>query len=317
MKVIGNTVGMGLPKPDLSQTDPRKGDFVKGKDKITEAVNAALAQAKESGEFDGKDAISPEILVHPTDGGYTITITDERGTEEFTLLHGKDGSKGDKGDTGATGPAGKTPVKGVDYFTAADQEAIVQQVITALGTPVFGRVDAEKNIVLSGSLAEGNYTVKYEDATGNQTVIGSIAVGDALINMIPISTGADGTIYNEVGYKTNMRLSNSTGNEATHDGGFELTGFIPMTVNDVAYGNAGMFLGTKNSYLEICAYDSSKALLGHSVIYNNPVTYSVNDNGTWVYTPANDSAYANIAYIRVCADVIDENSIITINQPLS
>lgn len=280
---------------------------------------------------DGKDGNGIASAVLNAD--YTLTLTFTDGTKYTTpSLRGAPGVDGNNGKDGHTpvkgvdyfdglpgkdGEDGKTPVKGVDYFTAADQEAIVQQVITALGTPVFGRVDAEKNIVLSGSLAEGNYTVKYEDATGNQTVIGSIAVGDALINMIPISTGADGTIYNEVGYKTNMRLSNSTGNEATHDGGFELTGFIPMTVNDVAYGNAGMFLGTKNSYLEICAYDSSKALLGHSVIYNNPVTYSVNDNGTWVYTPANDSAYANIAYIRVCADVIDENSIITINQPLS
>lgn len=34
MKIVGNTVGMGLPKPNLKQTDPRKGDFVKGKDEI-------------------------------------------------------------------------------------------------------------------------------------------------------------------------------------------------------------------------------------------------------------------------------------------
>ena len=231
-------------------------------DEFQEAVNAALAQAKASGEFN--------------------------------------------------------PVKGTDYWTEEDQESIVQQVITALGTPVFGRVDAEKNIVLSGALAEGTYTVKYEDANGNQTIIGSVAVGDALINMIPLSVGEDGAIYNEVGYKTNMRLSNSTGKESTHDGGFELTGFIPMTVNDVAYGNAGMFLGTKNSYLEICVYKADKSLLAHSVIYNKPETYSTNDDGSWVYTPANGgSSYNDIAYIRVCADVIDENSIITINQPLS
>lgn len=31
MKIIGSTVGMGLPKPNLMQTDPKKGDYVKGK----------------------------------------------------------------------------------------------------------------------------------------------------------------------------------------------------------------------------------------------------------------------------------------------
>lgn len=54
MKIVGNTVGTSLPKPDLRQKDPRKGDFVKGKDEIAELVNNALAQAKASGEFKGE-----------------------------------------------------------------------------------------------------------------------------------------------------------------------------------------------------------------------------------------------------------------------
>ena len=33
-KIIGNTVGMGLPKPNLMQTDPSKGDYVKGKEEF-------------------------------------------------------------------------------------------------------------------------------------------------------------------------------------------------------------------------------------------------------------------------------------------
>lgn len=42
------------------------------------------------------------------------------------------GPKGEKGDQGDTGAAGKTPVKGTDYWTTADQTSIVQQVIDAL-----------------------------------------------------------------------------------------------------------------------------------------------------------------------------------------
>lgn len=38
-KIIGNTVGMGLPKPNLMQTDPRKGDFVKGKNILPTKVS--------------------------------------------------------------------------------------------------------------------------------------------------------------------------------------------------------------------------------------------------------------------------------------
>lgn len=69
---------------------------------------------------------------------------------------------------------GAIPEKGVDYWTEADQESIVQQVIAALGTPVFGTVDENNNIILSGELASGTYTVKYEDAEGNTTDIGSL-----------------------------------------------------------------------------------------------------------------------------------------------
>ena len=51
---------------------------------------------------------------------------------------GEQGPKGEKGDTGATGaqgPAGAngyTPVRGTDYWTAADQEQIVSDVLAAL-----------------------------------------------------------------------------------------------------------------------------------------------------------------------------------------
>lgn len=53
---------------------------------------------------------------------------------------GATGAKGEKGDTGAQGPQGlqgepgtngTTPVKGVDYWTAADQTSIINQLKTA------------------------------------------------------------------------------------------------------------------------------------------------------------------------------------------
>lgn len=34
MKIVGKTVGTTIPKPDLSQTDPKKGDYVHGKDNV-------------------------------------------------------------------------------------------------------------------------------------------------------------------------------------------------------------------------------------------------------------------------------------------
>ena len=37
-KIIGNTVGTTIPKPDLRQTDPSKGDYVRGKEILQEQV---------------------------------------------------------------------------------------------------------------------------------------------------------------------------------------------------------------------------------------------------------------------------------------
>ena len=146
MKIIGNTVGTTLPKPNLMQTDPTKGDFVKGKEiiptkvsqlendngyltehqdisgkldanKLPEAINTALAQAKASGEFDGingKDGQNGVSATHSWNGT-TLTITSASGTSSANL-------KGDKGDKGAT------PIKGTDYFTEADKAEIASLV---------------------------------------------------------------------------------------------------------------------------------------------------------------------------------------------
>ena len=80
------------------------------------------------------------------------------------------------------GTSSKTPVKGVDYFTETDKESIVQQVIAALDTSVFGTTDEENNVILSGNLADGIYTFKYENADGVLTEIGTVTVGDSYTN---------------------------------------------------------------------------------------------------------------------------------------
>ena len=39
MKIIGNTVGTTMPKPDLRQTDPKKGNYVYGSSDVVKTVN--------------------------------------------------------------------------------------------------------------------------------------------------------------------------------------------------------------------------------------------------------------------------------------
>lgn len=59
----------------------------------------------------------------------------ERGPQGETGATGPQGPQGIQGETGATGPAGAdgyTPVRGTDYWTSADQTAIISAVLAAL-----------------------------------------------------------------------------------------------------------------------------------------------------------------------------------------
>ncbi len=104
-KVIGVTVGTSISpdtmksKMDLSkyaisvwveENFQQKGNFLT-EEQIPQTINDALAQAKESGEFNGKDGVD-----------------------------GKDGKDGTDG---------KNPVRGVDYYTETDKEEIVNRVL--------------------------------------------------------------------------------------------------------------------------------------------------------------------------------------------
>lgn len=204
-KIIGNTVGMGLPKPNLMQTDPTKGDYVKGKEEFLAQAGYGSGQNPPQ---DGEDGFSPLATVTQTEDGATISITDANGTTTATVTNGKDGKDG---------ADGYTPVKGVDYWTAAEQEAIVQQVIAALGTPVFGRVDGENDIILTGELADGTYTVKYEDGEGNVTEIGTIDLGAPSVFDVPIT------------WQIGVKLNKNDGTvEATNEAKYNASDAIPL-----------------------------------------------------------------------------------------
>lgn len=239
-----------------------------------------------------------------------------------------------------SGVDGYTPVKGVDYYTDADQEDIVQQVITALGTPVFGRVDEDKVITLSGELAEGTYTLKYEDAAGNTTEIGALTVGAvaAYTNQIPISTDTSGSVYNGTGYQEKKRL-NSNGVETDLDNQDAtnptfITGFIPVKTGDVIRLK-NCFLSTeltedacKNLYGEAPygirsgLYDSSKSKVA-VFSWGEAATSATNviSNCTAVGEMITEFtiAQSGVSYIRLtlAATGSPSDAIVTVNEEIS
>ena len=94
-KIIGATVCSPLPKPDLRQTDPSKGDYVKGKEEI---IPSKLSQLENDSGFLTEESInSPTITVTDIDGGHRLTITDVNGTKTVDVMDGEDGVDGKDG----------------------------------------------------------------------------------------------------------------------------------------------------------------------------------------------------------------------------
>ena len=242
---------------------------------------------------------------------------------------GATGPQGPKGDTGSAGAAGYTPIAGVDYNTAADQEAIVQQVIAALGTPVFGTVDIDKNITLSiDHLADGTYKLGYEDKDGHWVELCTMnKTGEpTYTNRLPKAINADGTPYNGgKGWKTNARLG-SDGSESTSNAtGLEVIGFIPVSFGDTLYfKNVTLIWNGDNADKSYCAvYDSGFNFIARwradggsasgfvfdennnikSVLIGNAAGWTSNTN--------------NAAYFRMSATEISDDSIITVNEPIA
>lgn len=76
-------------------------------DELPTTIETKLTEAKESGEFDGQPGKDGTSVTHSWNGT-TLTVTSASGTSSADLK-------------GETGNDGYTPVKGVDYYTEAEQ----------------------------------------------------------------------------------------------------------------------------------------------------------------------------------------------------
>lgn len=259
--------------------------------------------------------------------------------EQLASLKGEKGDKGDtgaqgpKGDTGADGPQGptgatgadgKTPVKGVDYWTDADQEAIVQQVITALGTPVFGRVDEDNNIILTGELADGTYTLKYEDAEGVTVEVGRLEVGATSYTNLANPSSGD--------WLTNQRLNSSGAVVDTTPA--ITTNYIPLKLNDdVRIRGLNIWhQGTSDGNATTWFYDENKNRVASTAPATAPSYYPKdNDGNGHAFNVSNSSNHkltvlegysaSDIRYARFVGKLYDgftaDDVIITVNQEIT
>ncbi len=154
-------------------------------------------------------------------------------------------------------------------------------------------------------------SISIAEVTGN-IVITAVA-GDAAAgytNQIPLSTEADGvTIYNGgIGYKTDARLNSSAEEVAVT--GMCCTGYIPATGGDIIRIKNVTLAGASSAYLHYFAA-VDKNHMGNFTV--EELTAATADDITTVTIPVDDHTYG---FIRLSCGVIDDTSIITVNQQI-
>lgn len=220
-------------------------------------------------------------------------------------------------------------------------DEVVEEVLARLGTPVFGTVDENCKITLTGALADDKtYTFVYEDEDGVESVIGTYtkAAPPAYTNRLPLAINADGTLYNGgQGWKTNTRL-NSSGAESTSSAdGIEVAGFIPVKSGDKVYlENIVMNTGTKADKTYMWLYDSNFTKMdGRYRLFSqygsafdtqkNQGLIATDENGNITmltidhdvfYTGSSHADLSKAAYLRISCEEINADSIITVNEPI-
>jgi hypothetical protein len=192
------------------------------------------------------------------------------------------------------------PVLGTDYFTELDKDEIAARVYALIRDGgVVGFVDEDNNIVLSGNLADGTYTLKYENEDGTYTEIGALEV-DNIPNPTTyknILTSGDYTV------KLNTRWSSS--GKAYKDSNGMICIFIPIAdVNDKTIRFKGFPYGQQSAdstalWFTVDASNTQvSALLGLTEA-GLPATpwnskYLV-DEGNGVYSiPINNTTFTNM-----------------------
>lgn len=101
-----------------------------GSEVVTESLKGERGSQGETGPAGPQGSAGNGIASAVLNADYTLTLTFTDGTSYTTgSLRGARGEAGRDGQDGAAGQDGSTPVRGVDYWTAADQAAIVAAVV--------------------------------------------------------------------------------------------------------------------------------------------------------------------------------------------
>ena len=132
----GDTGAVG-PQGPQGETGPKGADGTNGTNGITPTIGANGNWYLGSTDTTKPSRGAKGDKGDPGDKGETGDTGPQgpQGEKGDTGSTGPQGPKGDPGETGPQGPAGHTPVKGTDYFTAADKSEIAQAAAELVSVP--------------------------------------------------------------------------------------------------------------------------------------------------------------------------------------
>lgn len=156
----------------------------------------------------------------------------------------------------------------------------------------------------------------------------------SFVNQVPISIDTDGSIFNGIGYKENVRLSSSGGISSSAQNGSVTTGFIPwygdttyLRMKGVEWLNATANYG---GHFYVNCYDANKKFLDYLATaelgsYAHIVTVTKDSNGvetikfSETYGTANTKLqfFRQAKFIRLTARGKGANMIVTINEEIT
>lgn len=197
---------------------------------------------------------------------------------------------------------------------------------------VIGVLDDSNNILLSGKLENGKYTLKYENTDGTYTDIGILEIGaiedpdtPTYTNLLPTSTKADGTEFVGThanggdGYEYGVRIKGSTGAEESVSAQVYSTGF--MRIDPIATANVGLKIYVENvtasataNYNMLALYNSSHGFLKSTAIAETGYAAVKLVDGVWEIDISQITSSQDIYYFRMCFGVISENTEIKVER---
>jgi hypothetical protein len=154
--------------------------------------------------------------------------------------------------------------------------------------------------------------------TNREVTIGNFII--SYVNLLPISLDTSGNIFNNIGYKTESRISGSSGTaDAT---GCCASGYMPCEKLDVVrLENITMSGENGSGHVMIAFYNAIENAIAVSVNITD-IKQSGNqcepvfdgDNLIQFTVPNYPEINDGQVYFRICADVIDDASIVTIGE---